>query len=276
MTEHDEPRIDQPVLPPIPVYGEPTPGRPSWGRRIVVLAAVAALGLGSVALADHGDDEGPEPDREDEDALLDLEPVVLDLAGPRDGNESIGLPVQVDPSTGLTDGQLVTVTGGGLRARRVRGHRAVRGGNGRPARQCDRLVRHQPVHARDREQRWRGDRDLQRRSAPHHASHGHGRLPRRSRTLRRRHGRARGLRPLGRPPDPVRDGGARSRSHPGGRPPDRSRQPIGGAGRRRRRAPRGRRLRPGRSARRRPVLPRPGRLLAPRRARRRSRGSRPA
>lgn len=97
---------------PSPGLWESAPGA-SGRRRLGVLGAVAALLVGALVLADQRGDGGP-PDPDGEEATLDLEPSVLQLAGPRDGNESIGLPLIVEPSTGLEDGQRVTVTGGGF------------------------------------------------------------------------------------------------------------------------------------------------------------------
>jgi hypothetical protein len=41
-------------------------------------------------------------------------PTPIALGGPTDGKESIGLPVRAEPSTGLVDGQEITVTGTGF------------------------------------------------------------------------------------------------------------------------------------------------------------------
>ncbi len=108
LRHHVTPRVDASSVP----WGD-LPA-PSGRKRLLVLATVAALALGAVALADQqGDGKGPD-DGEDEDAALELEPTVLELAGPRDGNQSIGLPLAVEPAIELTDGQRVSVTGGGF------------------------------------------------------------------------------------------------------------------------------------------------------------------
>lgn len=54
----------------------------------------------------------PAPPDEEERELPT--PVVLRLLGPRDGKNSIGLPVTVEPAVGLTDGATVTLTGHGF------------------------------------------------------------------------------------------------------------------------------------------------------------------
>lgn len=87
----------------------------STGQRsravLVALAVVAALAAAvlvlvpgddaEVAVEDDGRDAGPFP-------------APLVLGAPDDGKESVGLPVNAEPSTGLVDGQRVTVTGTGF------------------------------------------------------------------------------------------------------------------------------------------------------------------
>jgi hypothetical protein len=85
------------------------------GRWPAVAASVILL-VGAVALL-SGDDGGREvldtdPDRTErllEDATLTLTP-----AGPRDGKESLMLPVTAEPATGLREGDAVTVRGEGF------------------------------------------------------------------------------------------------------------------------------------------------------------------
>jgi hypothetical protein len=69
-----------------------------------VALALVAVGIAAVAARDPGPpDEGELPT-----------PVALRLLGPRDGKDSIGLPVTVEPAVGLTDGATVTLTGHGF------------------------------------------------------------------------------------------------------------------------------------------------------------------
>ena len=93
--------------------------------RVLVLALVAVAALiGAVLVSTAGDDEGDvdvavdedgSPDDE-RDAPPDLEgmPAPIALGGPTDGKDSVGLPVKVEPSTGLVDGQTVSVTAAGF------------------------------------------------------------------------------------------------------------------------------------------------------------------
>jgi hypothetical protein len=85
------------------------------GRWAAVTASVILL-VGAVALL-SGDDGGREvldtdPDRAErllEDATLTLTP-----AGPRDGKDSLMLPVTAEPATGLREGDAITVRGEGF------------------------------------------------------------------------------------------------------------------------------------------------------------------
>lgn len=89
----------------------PTRARPRW----IAAGAAALLLAGAFALADgRGGDPAPEDDEEEDEAEVDLQPSVLQLAGPRDGNDSIGLPIEVEPRVGLVDGQVVTARSGGF------------------------------------------------------------------------------------------------------------------------------------------------------------------
>lgn len=91
---------------------------------VVVALAVIALVAGLVAVGASGgddvdvaiDEDGEQDERERDDDRPDLDgmPAPIALGGPRDGKDSVGLPVKVEPATGLTDGQTVTVTGTGF------------------------------------------------------------------------------------------------------------------------------------------------------------------
>jgi hypothetical protein len=80
--------------------------------RILAVAAAAALLVGAVAVT-NGDDRSQVRVDLDE-ALPDVEPGLLRPLGPRDGKSSIQLPLTVEPSTGLHDGQTVTVSATGF------------------------------------------------------------------------------------------------------------------------------------------------------------------
>jgi hypothetical protein len=91
-------------------------GRIRSGRRWPAMAAVAVLLAGAIGLMSGGDGGreilDTDPDRAErllEDAALTLTP-----AGPRDGKDSLMLPVTADPSTGLREGDSVTVRGEGF------------------------------------------------------------------------------------------------------------------------------------------------------------------
>jgi hypothetical protein len=89
---------------------------------VVVLAAIAMVATVAVVMArsDSGDVEVAVD--EDVPTSPTTSPLVREVAfptpialgGPTDGKESIGLPVRAEPSTGLLDGQEVTVTGTGF------------------------------------------------------------------------------------------------------------------------------------------------------------------
>ena len=95
----------------VPIEPE-DPSRGMSARLGVWLGIVAVLGAGALAVAlsntnDDGEGDGS-PSRDDQEA------VAVDASGPYDGLESVGLPVVVNPSTGLTDGQLVEITASGF------------------------------------------------------------------------------------------------------------------------------------------------------------------
>ncbi|HEU5083197.1 MAG TPA: neocarzinostatin apoprotein domain-containing protein [Acidimicrobiales bacterium] len=88
---------------------------------LLVLGAVVALVIGAVV----ADDRDVEVSVDQEQATTTTEadrrtpepgsfPAPVALGGPTDGKESVGLPVKAEPSTGLVDGQEVTVTGTGF------------------------------------------------------------------------------------------------------------------------------------------------------------------
>ena len=90
------------------------PSTPLRGRvRWLTVAACVALVIGIVVVSDVGGPDGqevvtaPEPDAEPDGGSLDL-------AGPTDGRQSVGVPVEATPSTMLVDGQTVSVTGTGF------------------------------------------------------------------------------------------------------------------------------------------------------------------
>lgn len=83
-----------------------------------VVVLLGALALVAVPASDPGDvvveettptTRGPDPRPDPGDF-----PAPIALGGPTDGKESVGLPVMAEPSTGLRDGQEVTVTGTGF------------------------------------------------------------------------------------------------------------------------------------------------------------------
>jgi len=90
----------------------PASVRAGWRSRVVAVAAVAALVVGFAATQGPGDDGGRV---EIDDARRpELTPGLLTPLGPRDGKDSIQLPVTAEPSTGLRDGDEVTVRGEGF------------------------------------------------------------------------------------------------------------------------------------------------------------------
>jgi len=103
-----EPEIALASLPAI------TPPR-AWSRLLAV-AAVVVLALGSAAVLDNQDGDGRSRLELDDDGnpLPLPTPGVLTPLGPRDGKDSIGLPVTVEPNQGLGDGDTLTVTGSGF------------------------------------------------------------------------------------------------------------------------------------------------------------------
>lgn len=79
----------------------------------IALAVIVLLIAGLVMVAGGGGPDGSG----DGNAAPDLENTetsVLDPAAPRDGVDSIGLPVTADPAADLADGQTVTVSGSGF------------------------------------------------------------------------------------------------------------------------------------------------------------------
>jgi hypothetical protein len=86
----------------------------AWLITLVLLPLVAAL---VVVVANQGDgspdEDASPPTTVDDDAVDDDASAVVELVpqAPWDGADSLLLPVNVEPSTGLVDGQTVTVTG---------------------------------------------------------------------------------------------------------------------------------------------------------------------
>ena len=114
LREHVLPQVDADLaLARIPASA---PRRPR-GRLLTVAAALAVL-VGSVAvLSDHNGDDGRSRLELDEDGnpLPVPQPGTLTPLGPRDGKDSIELPLTVAPSaTGLHDGDTVTVSAPGF------------------------------------------------------------------------------------------------------------------------------------------------------------------
>lgn len=85
---------------------------PSSRGRLLAVAAAVLLITGTVAVAGQRDDVGRS--RVELGEPLDVDPGVLRPLGPRDGKDSVQLPITVEPSTGLVDGDVVTVTGSGF------------------------------------------------------------------------------------------------------------------------------------------------------------------
>ncbi len=91
----------------------PGPG-PRGPRRFVAIAAAVAVLVGTIAVLNRGEDHGRVRVDLDE-ALPDIEPGLLRPLGPRDGRDSIQLPLTVTPrSTGLHEGDEITVTAEGF------------------------------------------------------------------------------------------------------------------------------------------------------------------
>lgn len=80
---------------------------------IVALLAVA-VGVANLRSSAESADGGDDPESVEQPELVDTEPRPADIVnplGPRDGLDSLGHPVVVEPSTGLVDAQTVMVTG---------------------------------------------------------------------------------------------------------------------------------------------------------------------
>jgi hypothetical protein len=87
-----------------------SPGR---GRsRILAEAAAVVVLVGAVAMINRGEDDRVRVDIDQ--ALPDIQTGVLRPLGPRDGKNSIRLPLTAEPSTGLRDGQSITVSATGF------------------------------------------------------------------------------------------------------------------------------------------------------------------
>lgn len=95
-------------------------GRDARRRRGKVLAIAAALALVAATAGVIGsstDDPGVEVEVDgDGEASPVLPPGTLTPLGPRDGKDSIQLPLTAEPHTGLVDGQEVTVSGSGFQS----------------------------------------------------------------------------------------------------------------------------------------------------------------
>ena len=89
-----------------------SPGRRPWARVAAVAAVVGLIAGGAAVVSQRGD--GPGLKVELDGPRPDLEPAPLSLAGPRDGLDSIQLPLTVTPSTGLRDGDSVSVRAEGF------------------------------------------------------------------------------------------------------------------------------------------------------------------
>lgn len=117
-TDESTPRPAEPDATWSPLPLPPVePGRarraPTWAPTAVFAAIVLVIGAVVVLAGDPGDPS--EPVLEAEDAAEGIDPGI-GFAGPRDGLDSLRLPVQVTPADGLADGQTVTVTGQGFPA----------------------------------------------------------------------------------------------------------------------------------------------------------------
>lgn len=84
------------------------------GRLLAVAASVALLAVGVTVVVERAGDDGPGDARVTIDTERDLEAAPLTLRGPRDGRDSLGLPVTAEPAAELQDGQVVAVTGSGF------------------------------------------------------------------------------------------------------------------------------------------------------------------
>ena len=108
--------VDQHLDVDLALAAAPSTATPRARHRVMALAAVVALLAGSLALISANDDDGRNRLELDEDGNLlpDPRPGVLTPLGPRDGKDSIQLPVTVEPNRDLPDGTVVTVTGEGF------------------------------------------------------------------------------------------------------------------------------------------------------------------
>lgn len=94
--------------------GAPGPAaRPRRWRPLAVASAMLVAVVGLAVAAGPSGEAGPDQAADRDAGEF---PTPIDLGGPRDGKQSIALPVRVEPATGLIDGQEVTVTGTGFPA----------------------------------------------------------------------------------------------------------------------------------------------------------------
>lgn len=93
------------------------PTRRAAGRRrgrVLAIAAALALVAATAGVLSSADDDPSVQVEVDGDARPDLPPGTLTPLGPRDGKDSIRLPLTAEPHTGLVDGQEVTASGSGF------------------------------------------------------------------------------------------------------------------------------------------------------------------
>ncbi|QGG93814.1 neocarzinostatin apoprotein domain-containing protein [Actinomarinicola tropica] len=91
---------------------EPGRGLPRWAPTAIFAALVLLIGV-VVAAQDPGADDPGTDDDLTEDLAFELDGATA-VGGPRDGLDSLRLPVQATPAQGLVDGQTVTVSGSGF------------------------------------------------------------------------------------------------------------------------------------------------------------------
>jgi|GEM_PF-6021441 hypothetical protein len=89
------------------------PTRAAWRSKVAAIAAVAALVVGFAATQGPGGD-GDGRLEVDDPRRPELTAGLLTPLGPRDGKDSVQLPVTAEPATGLRDGDEVTVRGEGF------------------------------------------------------------------------------------------------------------------------------------------------------------------